>query len=160
MFRVLFICTDNIGRSLTAKYLYEDWLKKNGREEVLVSSAGTHADSDISAFAQDHREKLQEMGIDTSDHVRTQLTRELLEAHDLALVMDEEQRAWTQEHLGAGLPLYSEVYKGESSSLHISVPGVTDELSMRERMLRMVDHFQVSIPVLAERIDEMMRKKL
>lgn len=155
MYRVIFICTDNVGRSLTAKYLYEDWLVRNNLDDVVVSSAGTHADSDISSFSMEHMGRLRELGVDASGYVRTQLTEELLREHDIAMVMDEEQRVWIKERFAVEVPLYNEIYKGESVSLLITSPGATRPIA--ERLVAMVDYIHESIPVLAEKI-EMIRK--
>lgn len=155
MYKILFICTDNIGRSLTAKYLFEDWIRKNGRGDIEISSAGTHANSDISSFAMDHISKLRAMGVDASGHVRTQLTREILLKHDLSIVMDEEQQAWVRDMFNIRIPLYNEIYKDEKSSVRISVPGMTE--AMGERLGKMVDYIAESIPVMMERFDNMAR---
>jgi len=151
MFKILFICTDNIGRSLTAKYLLEDWLGKNGRDDIEVSSAGIDAGSDISSFSMDHMARLLELGIDASGHRRTQVTRELIMEQDIAIVMDEEQRGWVRAEFGIELPLYNEILKGESTPVSITIPGMTETIG--ERLLRMVEYIYDSIPQLAERID-------
>ena len=40
---VLFVCTGNICRSPMAEIIFKNILKKNGRDDVVVASAGTHA---------------------------------------------------------------------------------------------------------------------
>lgn len=152
MFKVLFICTDNVGRSLTAEYLMRDWLVKNNRNDIGVSSAGTNASSDISSFSMDHIGKLMKMGVDASGHKRTQLTREILSGHDLAIVMDKKQQDWARERFNVELPLYNEIYKNEKSSVMITVPGMQETIS--ERLIKMVDYIAESIPAMAKRIDE------
>lgn len=152
MFKILFICTDNVGRSVTAKYLLEDWLVKNGRDDVEVYCAGTHAGSDVSSFSMDHVGKLKEMGIDISSHQRMQLTQEVLDACDLAIVMDEEQQEWARGNLGVELPLYNEIYKNEKSSVLITMPGTTE--TMAQRLFRMVDYIAESMPELVKAIDD------
>ena len=151
MFKVIFICTDNICRSLTAKYLLEDYLARNNRYDITVFSAGTEAESDISSYRMDHLDRLKEMGVDTSSHVRRQLTRELLSGCDLAIVMDEDQRSWVRETFAVELPLFNEIYKGESVSLLVTPPGAT--VPIGERLVRMVDYIYESIPTLLEKID-------
>jgi hypothetical protein len=156
MFKILFICTDNVGRSLTAKYLLEDWLRKNDRNDIEVNSAGINATSDISSFSMDHLGKLKEMGVDVSDYKRTQLTQEILLEHDLAIVMDEDEQVWVRDRFEIELPLYNEIYKNENSSVLITIPGMTETIS--ERLIKMVDYISESIPVVAEKIDEMVKK--
>lgn len=155
MYKILFICTDNVGRSLTAKYLLEDWLLKNGRDDIEVSSAGINTTSDVSSFSMDHIGKLKEMGIDVVGYTRTQLTYEILSEHDLAIVMDEEEQVWVRERFNVEIPLYNEIYKNEKTPVLITVPGMTETIP--ERLMEMVDYIAESIPVLAEKIDEMAR---
>lgn len=137
MFRILFICTDNIGRSLTAEYLLRDWLRKNGRQDIEVCSAGINAASDISSLT----------------HRRTQLTKDILDAADLAIAMDETQKAWIKEKFGETVPLYNEIYKNESVSVLISPPGSTG--TMEERCHRMVEYFEKSMPKIVDSINSM-----
>jgi len=151
MFKILFICTDNVGRSLIAEYLLRDILEKLGRHDIEVSSAGIHADSDVSSFCFAHLDKLSEMGIDTSGHERRQLTREILESANLALAMDETQQAWIRENFGEETMLYDEFYKGENTS--VSFSGIAG--TSQEKCLRMVEYFEESLPVVLERIDGM-----
>ena len=157
MYKILFICTDNICRSMTAEYLLRDYLAKNKRENIAVLSAGIDAGSDISSYRMDHLDRLKEMGVDVSGHVRRQLMRELLADCDLAIVMDEDQRAWVRESFTVELPLYNEFYKGESVSLLVTPPGATAPIG--ERLVRMVDYIYESIPTVAARIDEYRTKK-
>jgi predicted protein tyrosine phosphatase len=153
MFKILFICTDNVGRSLTAKYLLEDWLRKNGRDDIAVSSAGIRAGSDISSFSMDHMARLLELGVDASRYERTQVTRELIMEHDLAIVMDEEQKHWIGTEFGIELPLYNEILRGESTPVLITLPGMTETIG--ERLLRMVEYIYDYIPQLVEKIDKL-----
>ena len=156
MCKILFICTDNVGRSLTAKYLFEDWLRKNGRDDIVVSSAGINANSDVSSFSMDHIGKLKEMGIEVVGYTRTQVTYEIIAEHDLAMAMDMDEQLWVREKFNIEIPLYNEIYKNEKTPVLITVPGMTETIS--ERLLKMVDYIADSIPVLAKRIDDMMKK--
>lgn len=157
MYKILFICTDNVGRSLTAKYLFEDWLRKNGRDDIEVSSAGINAASDVSSFSMDHIGKLKEMGVEVAGYTRTQVTHEIIAEHDLAMAMDADEQLWVKEKFDIEIPLYNEIYKNEKTSVLITVPGMTETIS--ERLLKMVDYIAQSIPVLAEKIDEIIKKK-
>lgn len=153
MFKILFICTDNVGRSVTAEYLLRDMLGKAGRNDIEVSSAGTTADSDVSSFCFAHLDKLEEMGIDPSGHERKQVTKELLEGADLTLSMDEFQKDWIKENLGKETRLYNEFYKGENTSVHMSYPGILG--TPEEKCLRIVEYFKESLPIVLERVDRM-----
>jgi protein-tyrosine-phosphatase len=153
MFKILFICTDNVGRSVTAEYLLLDMLAKAGRHDIEVVSAGTTADSDVSSFCFAHLDKLYEMGIDTSGHERTQVTKEILENCDLAIVMEGEHREWIEERFDTKVYFYNEIYKDEKTDIQISPLG--SQGTMEEKCLRMVEYFEESLPTVLEKIDEM-----
>ena len=148
---VLFVCSDNTGRSLMAEYLLKDWLQKNARNDIVVSSCGTNANSDVSSFCMDHISKLKEMGIDTTQHIRTQLTEEVFAKHDVVIAMDETHQDFVKENYLTDIPLYNELYKNEKTSIRITPPGATGPLS--DRLLLTVEYIHESIPALVAAID-------
>lgn len=156
MFKILFICTDNIGRSLIAEYILKDWLRKNNRNDIEVSSAGTNADSDISSFCMAHLDRLKEMGIETAGHKRTQVTKELFENCDLAIVMEEEHRRWIEGQFDVKVCLYNEIYKNEKTDVRINPPG--SQGTMEEKLIRMVEYFEESIVEMINNIDKITSK--
>jgi protein-tyrosine-phosphatase len=151
--KVLFVCSDNIGRSLMAEYLLKDYLRKNNRSDIEVSSCGTNANSDISSFCMDHISKLKKMGIDTAEHKRTQLTKDILLGNDVVIAMDETHQTYIKEKYSINVPLYNEVYKGEKTSIRITPPGATGPIS--KRLLETVDYINESLPALVVAIDSM-----
>jgi protein-tyrosine phosphatase len=84
------VCTGNICRSPMAEVLLADRLRKLGLE-ANVSSAGLRAmvgaPADPLAV-----ELMQQRGLDLSAHRGRQLSREIIHASDLVLVMEERQK--------------------------------------------------------------------
>ncbi|MFA6392012.1 MAG: hypothetical protein WCW66_04670 [Patescibacteria group bacterium] len=149
--KVLFVCSDNFGRSLIAEYLLKDWLSKNNRFDIEVSSCGTDADSNTSFFSQEHLKKLMEMGIDTSGHKRTQVTKGLLDKRDVVIAMADNHQEYLKKYFNVTAPLFNELCNNEKSSIRISPPG-TDE-KIPGRMIEIVDYINQSIPRLISAID-------
>ena len=83
MSTVLFICTGNIFRSMTAEYALKAALESDTPH--LVRSAGIEADP--FPMYELVRERLIELGADLSDHQQTKLTDEILDEADLAVAM-------------------------------------------------------------------------
>jgi protein-tyrosine phosphatase len=102
---VLFVCTGNIFRSLTAEYGLRAALPPNSG--VRVSSAGTedfpHVVKDIV------REYLSTKGLDVRPHARRTLTREIFTAATVPVAMSTDHRAFMRESFGAEVPLFTEV---------------------------------------------------
>lgn len=149
--KVLFVCSDNTGRSLMAEYLLKNWLYMHNRKDIEVFSCGTDASSDVSSFRFDHIGKLKDMGIDASRHKRTQLTKELFSSCDVVIAMDETHQKYVRNNYNADIPLYNELYKNEKTSILITPPGATGPLA--ERLLKTVDYINDSMSELVTAID-------
>ena len=89
MQRVLFVCTGNIFRSLTAEYALRDLL--GDPNEIRIASAGTQDFPHVvNPFV---REYLRARGLDVSSHRHRTLTAEILQDHDLVIAMSTDHRA-------------------------------------------------------------------
>jgi protein-tyrosine phosphatase len=86
---VMFVCTGNVCRSPMAEYLLRNRLKRNANWEVR--SAGTNAGYGMPA-SHAAAVVLSEQGIDMSPHRSRPLTRELIDAASLIVVMTAGHR--------------------------------------------------------------------
>ncbi len=85
---VLFVCSGNTCRSVIAEALFKKMMRDKKREDVEVYSAGVMALSGSPA-SQGAKDILAKDGIDVSGHIAREVTRELLNASDLILVMEK-----------------------------------------------------------------------
>lgn len=91
LFRVLFVCTGNTCRSPLAQVALVGALG-DAAAKVAVGSAGTAAFDGAPASAPS-REVARRSGLDLEEHRSRRLTRALLAAADLVLLMDPRDRA-------------------------------------------------------------------
>jgi protein-tyrosine phosphatase len=112
MRRVLFVCTGNIFRSLTAEHALRRCIAD---ENVLVSSAGTEDYPHVvRPLVSDY---LLEKGLDVRGHARRTLTRSIIDASDLIIAMGIDHRAFIQGSFGVTAPLFLEACGLEAEGL-------------------------------------------
>jgi protein-tyrosine-phosphatase len=105
MRRILFICTGNIFRSLTAEYSLRHVL--GARSNILTASAGTE---DFPHVVHPYvRDYLLTRGLDVSRHRRRTLTTQLLQEPSIVIAMSTEHRSILAERFNRrGVPLFTE----------------------------------------------------
>jgi protein-tyrosine phosphatase len=105
MHRVLFVCTGNIFRSLTAEYALREVL--GPMSDIVVASART---KDFPYVVRPVvRDYLLARGLDVRQHRRRTLTGEMLREPGLIIAMSTEHRAVLVERFGRGdVPLFTE----------------------------------------------------
>ena len=110
---ILFICTGNIFRSMTAEYALKAALRFDAN--YTVHSAGLmDAPHEIVSFVEDY---LKGRGLDVSRHQPKKLTREMLDEADLAVAMGTEHRHQINQKFNCRLPLFSEIAYGTEEPL-------------------------------------------
>jgi protein-tyrosine phosphatase len=123
--RVLFVCTGNIFRSLTAEFALRRAL--GAGSDVEVSSAGTEDYPHVVRPVV--RDYLLSCGLDVSAHRRRTLTAELLERATLVVAMNHDHQRFIREYHAREVPLYTEAC-GQSAE---SLPDVDDVIPDYEK---------------------------
>lgn len=155
-YKILFVCTDNYGRSIIAERCLRDYLAKNHILDYEVASAGTHASSDTTGFTLSQFEELRKFGIDGSTPQRTQLTPELAKTTDLIIIFDHFHQDWLKTNLNLKAPLFNEIYKNESTT--ISCKNYNDKYPIDEKMIQIVDYIYKATPTLFGQIEKIIKK--
>ena len=110
---ILFICTGNIFRSMTAEYSLRAALGPNS--PITVSSAGTiEAPHPIVPFVADY---LRAIDIDISRHQPRVITHDILKAADHPIAMDHPHQKTIAERFGAQIPLFSQFAYGRDQPM-------------------------------------------
>src|SRR5918992_2739183 len=102
MKRVLFVCTGNIFRSLTAEHALRQALA--GRSDIHVSSAGT--DDFPHVVRPNVREYLRSKGFDVSRHERRTLTEAILRDAHLVIAMSTDHLSFIRTRFGNAARLF------------------------------------------------------
>ena len=153
MRRVLFVCTGNIFRSLTAEYALRHAL--GGRSDILVGSAGTEDFPHVvTPFVRDY---LLSRGLDISRHRRRTLTAELLREPGLVIAMSTQHRSVLAERFNRrDVPLFTEACGLPAEPLpdvgEIVRDHETNPIAVKAHVSLIVDRIIELTPQLANRL--------
>jgi len=152
--RVLFVCTGNIFRSMTAEYAV-----RRSCPRLNVSSAGPE-DRPLVVWPV-VAEHLRGHGLDVSTHRRRTLTRGLLDQADVVVAMSTEHQRELVERFSCVAPLYTELagYPGEPlPDVDEAVPDyTTNHDASAAHVRRTIDRIVVLAPAFAARLGDIAR---
>ncbi len=149
---VLFVCTGNIFRSMTAEYALKAGLGLS--TSCVVSSAGIDAKpQSVHDWVQI---RLREKGADITRHVQRQLTRELVEGADLVIAMGRNHQAFIREKFRRDVSLFNQICLGHDQpilDLHEAIPDwETNPERARAYVCSVIDSIWVTAPALLSRL--------
>ena len=93
--KIIFICTGNIFRSMSAEYLLKKHLKDNNDNSIEVSSAGT-AVIPLGLY-KNTKDRLSFYNLDVSKHKQTQVTKEILLGKDFIICMTKKHMQYIMD---------------------------------------------------------------
>jgi protein-tyrosine phosphatase len=145
---VLFVCTGNIFRSVTAEYALK--VRLGAGMSCVVSSAGIDVKSQpVHDWVQT---RLREKGADLTRHVQRQLTAELVEAADLVVAMGRDHQVFIREQFGRDVPLFNLICLGDDQpilDLHEVMPDwETDPERARAYVYSVIDVIWATAPAI------------
>ncbi|NMH74327.1 hypothetical protein HF078_14645 [Bacillus sp. RO2] len=149
---VLFLCTDNFTRSVTAEFCMKHFLIQNNITNIMVASAGFKADSDLGSFSDIHFNRMRHLNISTDGFCRTPFHQTLIGEFDVIIGMGKEHRDYIQQEYNEKIYLFNEIYKGDESS--ITVPPPDQDGNYLVKIIDMVDYINEAIPQLVRNLRE------
>jgi protein-tyrosine phosphatase len=154
---ILFVCTGNIFRSMTAEYALKARLDSGS--PIRVGSAGTVAlPQDMHP---DVRAYLMHRGMDPSHHRQRKVSAELLQASDLVIAMSTDHQAYLFDTFRYRAPLFNEVCHGRSEPLldvWEAVPTWETDLDVaRYYAFQVMEYIWVSSPCLLQNLGTYLR---
>ena len=151
---ILFVCTGNVFRSMTAEYALRARLGLHSA--YRVESAGINAK--VQQIHPVISNRLIQKGTDPSAHIPRQLTQELIDRHNLIIAMGLGHREFIQEQFGLNVPLLNEIALGKDVpilDLHEALPDWERDLDEAWAYVEsVIDHIWESIPALMARLPQ------
>ncbi len=154
--KIVFVCTGNIFRSMSAEYCAKKVAQDMGME-LDISSAGTMATPQSPDPVT--LETLSSFGVAEITHKQTKLSKNLIQESDLVIAMGTDHKEFIKERFGVDVPLFNELANGRSEGVLDIHEKVEDWLEHREatenHIIETVTHIYESMPGLLQRIREM-----
>lgn len=108
---VLFVCTGNIFRSMTAEYAF-----RRHAEGAVVASAGT-ADRPQLLVRADVAAYLKSLGLDVSAHRRRTLDADIISDHDVIIAMNSDHQQIMLDRFGRTVPVFLQAATGTARDM-------------------------------------------
>jgi protein-tyrosine phosphatase len=155
---VLFVCTGNIFRSLTADFALRPLLAH--RADIHVCSAGT--DDYPHVVRPRVRSYLLEKGYDVSGHRRRTLTQALVDESSLVVAMSTDHQALIRNRFARPVPVFLEAC-GEPSAWLPDIEDVipdweTNKVAVEAHVRATIDRIVLLAPRMAENIDALIER--
>lgn len=153
---ILFVCTGNIFRSLTAEYALKQYRGSQGL--YCVGSAGIEAKpQSIHPIV---RARLLEHGADPAGHMQRKLTQPLLDEADCVVAMGRDHQEAVQRLFGRSIPLFNQLCFARDEpvlDLHEALPNWEEDPEVAQAyVVSVVDHICDAIPHLAARLPHLL----
>ena len=149
---IVFICTGNIFRSLTAEYALRRELPG-----VAVSSAGT--DDYPHVVRPNVRDYLLGKGLDVRAHRRRTVTKEILASAELVVAMSTDHQRFLHEKFGLEAPVFLEACGGKCEALpdieEVVLDYRTNGAAVDAHVRKTIDLILDFTPRLAQRIQDL-----
>ncbi|MCC7410153.1 MAG: hypothetical protein IT495_00755 [Gammaproteobacteria bacterium] len=151
---VLFVCSGNLFRSVTAEYGLRHALGKQAT--LSVGSAGTEAgETRASPMI---TKLLRKRGIDAGKHAPRRLTAALLEGSGLVIAMSTDHRDFIARVFDRHVPLFKEICYGRSEPLldvHEAVAFWESEpVACRNYAAQLIDEILAAMPALVSVLEQ------
>lgn len=168
MIKVLFVCTGNVFRSLTAEKCLKDYIDKHNIKNIEVDSAGTNPIHYlIQEYSNARKMILKRLNFHNIEfkHKYKKINQKLVDNNDIVIAMNTNHQEYILNKFGIEVPLFNEIAHDKSEGV-LDVgeiyPGFknipSQEKKMNEHIDYTIDYIYYSTPKLFAGIKKRMIK--
>lgn len=150
--KILYVCTWNIFRSMSAEYLTKKYIQDHDINDIIASSAGTRANPEH-PFPRT-LERLSFYGCNASQHQQRKINQEILWEQDLIICMAEHHRKSVNE-LWFEAVLFNEIAYDKSDDVLDDTEYMNQywpDFELDEYVQTIVDYIHEAIPLIIKNI--------
>jgi protein-tyrosine-phosphatase len=108
--KILFVCSGNVFRSMSAKYCVENYCKQKGIKDIFFDSAGISVSNDKKqSIREEVLEELFKKGIDVRQHKAKNVSEVNLKSYDLIVSMGYNHKKYIKENFNIDSILFNKV---------------------------------------------------
>ena len=145
--KILFVCTGNVFRSLSAEYCLKDYLKKHNIKNVIVESAGIICKKENPNPTT--IKTLKDFGINISNHKQIKVNEKLLKKYDIIISMAQNHYDFLKENFNINSFFFNELVNGKK----ISVLDTDDvNVDIDKHIRKTINYVHKSIPLIFDNI--------
>ena len=160
MKRVIFVCSGNVFRSLSAKACLKDYFKKNKIKGIIVDSARIKNPTEgVNKFT---RKNLGKKGI-FFRHIPKKITKKLIEKSDLIISMGKNHQKFLKKNFMVDSVLFNKLSYGKNSGIldieekypylkSLSLKKKRKDKNYKKHVYWVVKHIYTGTPKLAKNI--------
>jgi protein-tyrosine-phosphatase len=111
MVKILFVCSGNVFRSMSAEKLLKKYLSDNNISDIFVDSAGICGDKN-QKISLSVLEQLKKFGVDAKEHKHKKCLKKNIKWADLVVSMGHDHRKYLKENFNIDSVLFNKICYG------------------------------------------------
>jgi protein-tyrosine-phosphatase len=157
VFKILFVCTQNVFRSMSAHYLALKYIQENNITTFQIDSCGTIA-YDWESPYQDTIIQLKSRGIDARSHSNKKANQSLVDESDFIICMTNDHANHIKRNFGKDSYLFNELALGTRTDLEDDNEA-NFNCSLKKFIEKTVGHIDTHIPAVITKLHKIISNK-
>ena len=150
--KILFVCTQNVFRSMSAHYLAKKHLEENNITHYEIDSCGTKAYPWEVPY-EFTVELFEKKGIDVRNHKNKKINEALVKESHIIICMTKDHKQYIVENFNMTPYLFNEIAKGVHSDLNDD-DEIDFDCSLHEFIEKTITYIEHNVPHLVKNLDK------